>query len=486
MSLTVGLDIAKQGLKTTAEQTAILTRNMSRADDPYASRKVGHQVTSLNGGSRMGPVQRLADQALLENLMRASSSHEQKIAIAEALDQLDATVGDPELGASPAAAIQDLLDSLQEFAARPHDAIAARRVFDSAVSVTETLNSASGEVRKARERADGEIALSVESLNRMLKEFEQVNAAIVKGTQSGQDVTDQLDKRDELLRGISAQVDIRPVSRGDNDMAIFLSNGTTLFDKTARAVSFTQTPTLLAGDAGNQVFVDGVALSGSVTGRIAGLLEVRDSIAPTYQKQLDEIARGLVEIFAESDQSAVPTLPDLPGLFTAPSLAGVPPSGTVVDGLAGLIRVNANVDPAAGGDLMRLRDGGISDPGNPAYEYNPDGSASFGDRLQEILAGFNTMRNFDPLAEAGTEATLVNYASASGGWLGEARVSAQNEADLKAAVVSRSTEALSNAVGVNIDEEMSLLLDLERSYQASARLISTIDSMFASLLEATE
>lgn len=484
MSLTVGLEIAKQGLKTTAEQTGILTRNVTRANDPYASRKVAHLTTLLNGGARLSAVQRLADEALLENLMKASSGHEAKLAIADALNELDATIGDPELGASPGAVIQSLIDKLQEFAARPHDPIAARALLDSAQGVAETLNSASGVVRTVRERADKEIALSVKNLNQMLKEFEAVNQAIVKGTRAGLDVTDELDMRDKLLRNISAEVEIRTVVRADNDMAIFLSNGVTLFETSARTVSFTATPTLVAGQSGNPVYVDGVPLSGTISGRIAGLLEVRDTIAPTYQKQLDEIARGLVEIFAESDQSAVPTLPDLPGLFTAPGLAAVPPSGVVVDGLAASIMVNPNADPDAGGDLMRLRDGGISDPGNPAYVYNVDGGSAYNDRLHELLEAFGTMRDFDPNAEAGNSATLINYASASGGWLSEARQSAKAQADLKGAIVSHSIEALSNATGVNLDEEMSLLLDIERSYQASARLISTIDSMFAVLFDA--
>src|SRR5690606_31283284 len=153
----VGLDIAKQGLRTTSEQTAILTRNVTRADDPYASRKVAHLITSITGGARLGTVQRLADEALLENLMRSASSHEAQLAIADALDALDATVGDPELGASPAAMMQELMDSLQEYAARPHDAIAARAALDSAVRVAESLNNASQEVRTVRERADADI-----------------------------------------------------------------------------------------------------------------------------------------------------------------------------------------------------------------------------------------------------------------------------------------------------------------------------------------
>jgi flagellar hook-associated protein 1 FlgK len=50
----------------------------------------------------------------------------------------------------------------------------------------------------------------------------------------------------------------------------------------------------------------------------------------------------------------------------------------------------------------------------------------------------------------------------------------------------RTSEALSNETGVNIDEEMALLLDLEHSYEASARLIRAVDEMLSALLSAVQ
>ena len=48
--------------------------------------------------------------------------------------------------------------------------------------------------------------------------------------------------------------------------------------------------------------------------------------------------------------------------------------------------------------------------------------------------------------------------------------------------MTRTSEALSNATGVNVDEEMALLLELEHSYQASARILNAIDEMLSVLL----
>ncbi|WAP67517.1 flagellar basal body rod C-terminal domain-containing protein [Jiella pelagia] len=50
-------------------------------------------------------------------------------------------------------------------------------------------------------------------------------------------------------------------------------------------------------------------------------------------------------------------------------------------------------------------------------------------------------------------------------------------------MLSRAQESLSDITGINLDEEMAHLLDLERSYQASSKLISTIGEMIDSILQ---
>ena len=64
------------------------------------------------------------------------------------------------------------------------------------------------------------------------------------------------------------------------------------------------------------------------------------------------------------------------------------------------------------------------------------------------------------------------------------RKDASSAAEAKEALATRTAEALSNATGVNVDMEMSLLLDLEHTYEASARLIKAVDDMLSSLLVA--
>ncbi len=219
-------------------------------------------------------------------------------------------------------------------------------------------------------------------------------------------------------------------------MAIYTDSGVTLFDKSPRQVTFQKTQDLSAGASGAAVYADGVPIAGTPhimaigSGKLAGLVAVRDDIAPTYQSQLDEMARGLIQSFAETDQSATPSLPDAAGLFTYPGGPAVPASGTVIDGLAGSITVNPNVDPAQGGNAELVRDGGISNPGNPAYTYNTTGAASYTDRIQALISNLGAAQTFDPATQLSQSASVSDYAKGSVSWLEALRQSASSEARL--------------------------------------------------------
>jgi flagellar hook-associated protein 1 FlgK len=486
MSLSVSMGIARSGLSVTADQTAVVSRNVANAGLAGISRKNANVVTAPGGGIRLASITRVTSEALFRNVLATTASSSTQRAIVSALDLLDQTINDPELDTSPAALVAKLEAAMQQYAGSPSNSVLAAAAVSAANNLAVGLNNASRTVQQVRQQADDDLASSVDRLNTLLSQFEAVNTAIVKGTRAGSDMTDQLDARDAILLGISEEIGVRTVPRADGDMAIYTDNGVTLFDVKPRTVTF-QPTTLAAGVAGNPVYIDGVPVTGggsmpAVSGRLVGAAAVRDDVGITYQSQLDEIARGLIEMFAESDQSAVPSLPDIPGLFTWSGAPAMPPGGTVLAGLAAAIRIDAAVDPTQGGDPRLLRDGGIS--GNSAYVYNSTGAAGFPDRLLALVEGFTTTRSFDAAAQAGTSLTLTAYASSSVAWLQEARNLASSEQDYRDTLLERSSEALSKLTGVNLDEEMTILLDLERSYQASSKLVSTIDAMFDTLLAA--
>jgi flagellar hook-associated protein FlgK len=53
MTLSVGLGVANSGLSVTADQTAVVSRNVANAGDLYASRKTANIITGRAAASAL-------------------------------------------------------------------------------------------------------------------------------------------------------------------------------------------------------------------------------------------------------------------------------------------------------------------------------------------------------------------------------------------------------------------------------------------------
>jgi flagellar hook-associated protein 1 len=487
MNLSNVLSTANSSLAAIASQSAVVSRNVAGVNDPTYSRKSPNVVTIEGGGAQTVSVTRTTNSALFDAMLGATSGSASQDALVNGLNQLDQVATSAQ---SPSTQIGSLTNAIQQYSGNAADTSLAQGVLTSAKALAASLNNASASVQNIRAQADAGIANSVSNINNLLAQFKTVNSTIVNAAQSGADVTDAMDQRDSILSQLSKEIGITTTSRANNDLVIYTDSGATLFETNARSVTFQPTTSYTAGTTGNAVYVDGVPVTGTSSpmpiksGQLAGLTNLRDNVAVTYQNQLDETARGLINTFAESDQSNPPTLPTAPGLFTysgAPSM----PGSTVTPGLAADIKVNPNADPSQGGNLGLLRDGGISDPTNPAYNYNTTGGNAFTGRLQDLLTKLSQPQSFDPTAGAGAQNTLSGYANASISWVEGTRQAATDQGNFSKTVLSQTSQALSNATGVNLDEEMSKMLDLEHSYAASSKLITAVNDMYTSLFQVT-
>jgi len=469
-------------------QSSTISRNIAGASAAGYSRKIAVLDNLPGAGVYVAAIQRAASSGLYDNVLVATSASAKQNAILDGLQKISASiVDDPELGQSPTAQLNELKQALQQYANAPDNTTLAQAAVTSAKDMATALNQATKTVQTVREGADADMATSVANINQLLSQFDKVNSAIVRGTITGDDVTDYLDQRDTIVSKLSQEVGVSMTLRANGDAALYTDSGVVLFDKTARSVSFTATNVYTPGTTGNAVYIDGVPVTGAnsvmpiKTGKLAGLSQLRDNAAVTYQSQLDEIARGLVVAFKEVDQSGA-ALPDRPGLFTYPGAPAMPASATVSVGLAGLISVAASVDPAQGGNPNLLRDGAIS--GNVAYRYNTAGNAGYSTRLQQLIGAMDASQPFDATTQGKPTGSLIDFASSSTSWIENQRKTADDNATYQNTLLDRSTAALSNVSGVNMDDEMSLMLQVERTYSASSKIISTVDEMLQSLLAA--
>ena len=479
MSLSTALSIAQHSLLNTQRQTSVVSKNMANAYNADYSRRSAI-VSSLAPGSQMATITRATDAALFRQNLSALSGWTAQSTVVDGLDRLNLNVNGVDNATSPATLIGTLQDALQLYSSTPSNRTLAENTVEAARQVALGLNQATAEIQSFRADLDGQIATAVANLNQLLADFKTVNDRIVAGTAAKRDVLDELDKRDALLKQISELVPISTISRANGDTMIVTADGATLFETIPRHVHFEPTPAYGATTTGKQIYVDGVPLkqatgaNTTASGTLAAMVQLRDDYANGLQLQLDEIARGLIQNFSETDPN--PPHSVVAGLFTVASPSMVAPGATGLTGLAGEIKINALVDPSQGGDAQKLRDG-IN------FAFNGANNASFNDLLLAYADGLDGAGSFVATGGATVSMSIKGYSAATVGWLEDARKTAAGAAETKSALVMRTQEALSNITSVNVDEEMALMLELEHSYAASAKMLQVIDEMLKTLLE---
>jgi len=493
MSLSAAISTAQSIFTNTGLQSAALSKNIANASNPDYARRVGTLTVDSNGAQKL-VIERTYDNGLVKQVMHSTADAAGQEVLQQKLEGIKSLLGGNDYETAPSTYLKTLRDNLQAYATKPNESTLAATVVSSAKDVANSLNGISTEIQSMRGTIDREISDLLDKLDGLLKQFTDVNGAIKAGTALGKDVNNELDMRERYLKQISEIVGVRSFTRDNNDMALYTTDGTMLFDSGAREILFTPQPAYDANTVGNPIVIDGQEVSAGETGnstaqgKLQALLQMRDDIIPAYQSQLDETARGMIELFQQEDQTGGGANP-IPGLFTWTGYASgdtIPATGTLTPGLSAIIKVNDTLVKSLAGDPTLLRDGGYDVDGlglvTTVYLGNVNDEAGYSDLLDGYVAGFEAERDFDPDALIDARTSIGEYATGSVGWLEQLISESANAKENKDAQLTRVTEALSNTTGVSLDEEMSLMLDLEQSYKASSKLVATVDEMIQALL----
>ena len=486
MTLSTALRSATSSLASHSQQLATLSRNISGVGDTTYVRRNAQVYTDQYSITRV-EVTRYVNQSVHSSMLNSQSDAAAASALATGVDNIAALQDSNSFAFSPASLLAQLKEAVEFSAAAPSDQSAMISLVEQARGVSNAINASYQAVLDQKEAADKAVAASVENINSILSQIKQINDVIVVAAKGGKDDLDSMDVRDQLVSSLAEEIGIKVLPDDDNGIMITTSSGAMLFDTQPRDVSFDPILSYGPNTTGNELRVDGVTVSGPNatlkinSGKIAGNLELRDGFLQTQQNQLDELARGLVEMFSEQDQTAGGK-PALAGLFTWSGGPTVPASATLETGIAWTLSVNPLVDQQQGGNPELLRDGAIN--GDADYTYNTTGASGFSDRLYELADAFEVPMTFDASVGLPASASMSDYAAAALDSLNSARTSALNTSDYRTELSNQLQTAFFNETGVNLDYELSRLLEVERTYQASARVVKAVDDLLLELLGA--
>ena len=200
-------------------------------------------------------------------------------------------------------------------------------------------------------------------------------------------------------------------------------------------------------------------------------LRVLDDGAPNRS---DVLAASVTTTMSSltSGNAQLPLFTDNGGLFTGALTA----SGSQQTGLAGRISVNLGL---------------LGDPSRTiVFSTSPLTPAGDTTRSDFILTQLTSgTYRYSPQTGIGTTGapftgTLVNFAKQFISQQGEAATAAKQLSDGQSVVLNTLQKKVTDASGVNIDDEMAHLLALQNAYSANARVMSSIKQMYDTLIQA--
>jgi len=488
MTISQALSNATSGLAAASRRAGVTSNNIANAlTEGYSRREIGltERVTAgVGAGVDVAGVSRATNPAITYERRLADTEFAFSSANSGALSRITDMLGGPE---DPNALFQkyaNLESALRSLAETPDSGTLQQQGVTTAKDLAATFNRLSDAYQKIRSDADTEINNRVNTVNEALQQIEDLNNSISRGNASGTDVTALLDQRQQLIDTVNENIPVRELQRDNGKVDLMTPEGVFLLAGTARTVEFTGSPIITPTSEYNNgagalsgLSVDGTDITpfgpsgqAAKSGALAGLFNVRDNVVPEQSAALDALAFDLIGRF--QDPSVDPTLnPGDPGLFTDNGAAA---NVSTLTGLAGRISVNAAVDPAAGGEAYRLRDGVA------AVVPAAAGSDAF---VRAMIAAMSDSRPTHAALQSAGNLSASESAAHLTSLAGGARAVAIGRESAASALAQGLKDAETLDTGVDTDRELQNLLVIEQAYAANARVLQTIDQMIQRLME---
>lgn len=454
-----GLSSAITGLNAHRKRIDIISQNIANVETPGYHRQTA-ELSSLGSGRSglfSGPaggnggveasVSRRWDQILDTNAKNERSRSSSLEAQAAAMTSIETNIGSLS-GGGLGDRLTELFNGFDDLANNPKDLAVRNVVLGNADSVASALNLEAATIDNEHESAVQRATVFVDQVNSLAASIAQLDSDITAGVASGNDPNGLIDNRDRLATELAGLTDLNVGYEMDGQIRLSLNGHNLVSDGQFRPVQLVSVgdPALaplgyqryeIQSDSGRTLDLRG--------GAIHGTLIAANDLVPQQRRALDDVANSI-----------------------AASVNALHAGGTGLDGSTG----NNLFDPtsttahtfAVSADVV----------GEPLKLAASDGSGALDNSVASAIADLAT----DPTGPAAEHAEML-------AGLGNRVRLLNNSAETAALASGRADEVLQSEVGVSLDEELADLVSAQRAYEASARMISTIDGMLDTLINRT-
>jgi len=303
---------------------------------------------TIGAGVAVSDVSRVYDQFLTDNLRNSTSTEQRYLAYGDFATRLDTILGNPDTGVS--ASVQRFFNQVEAVGRDPTSIAQRQQLLLEGDSLASRFQQLDSRLNSLGNEIDGRLTNATNTINQLTSQIADVNDDILTAGSSA--APSLLDRRDELLKALGAQIDITAVRQSDGTVSVLVGSGQSLVlgNQSTRLTTIPDTydgsRLQLAVDNGGNLQNISTKVNGGIVG---GLLAFRNDVLDSARQDLGQLAVGLAEVFNTQHRQGVDLNGDLGANFFS-TTAPLTSAATTNTGSAVLSAVIADASSLAGSD----------------------------------------------------------------------------------------------------------------------------------------
>lgn len=454
---------SQTALQTTAHNIANKsTEGYSRQRvDLVTNEPIGEGKLRIGMGARAGMVTRTNNEYLEKQLEREGNQLGYLGARSDMLGRVE-QVYNEQVNKGLNHSLGNFFNAFRELSNNPESLATRTQVKETADNLTKDFHRVNQQLKEIQRDADYRIVTKVEEINQMTKEIATLNEKVQSVEMTGVPANDERDRRDMLVKQLAEKVNVRYAEGKDGSLTITAGNTAVLVSGYSHMkLEAASTPAGPGKAEGNfDIFYRNTDTSTPVNvtrqftgGEIGGLLQVRDEICNGLLDDMDTLAGSLA---SEVNHAHAQGYDRMGRTGVALFDLGAP------DGYDVSSRIKVN-------------DAIMEDVGLIAAAGQPDAPGD--NRVANILSGLQYRQVMDD----GT-ATFDDFYNSVVGRIGIETQRSNSAQESQKDILAQLKNVRESISGVSLDEEATKMIEFQKAFDASARLVRTADEMMDTVL----
>jgi len=467
-------DIARKGLRAGLEGLNVAGNNIANVNtEGYSQQRIEfkpspsikHPTGIFGTGVVAAGVFRARDRVVDSQFRRENLSLKENEIKENYLRQIETIFGEPVEQGGIRQVLNRFFNSFHELANAPEDGTVRTLVRENAKVLVTVMHRIDEQLTDLNKDLYMDLSDDINKLNQIGEKIATLNKQIVSIENIGKKANDLRDERDRALDELSEIGDLYYKEESSGSMNVSIA-GRTLVSDGLQVAKFKIEEYLEGDDIKARILDETTEKEISLrNGELKGIMDIRNNIIPEYRSLVDILVSKLIEQVNVVHKNGV-------GLEGSEG-GGVPHDNDFFTGtdagtidIADVIKQNLNYIAAAERKQSVDAQGNITITGNPGDNKIALQIAN----IKSLLVFESNTISFDAnLASIISKLGVETRTAAD-------KVVAQNQ------ILKEFTNLRDAVSGVSIDEELTNIIRYQRAYQASARVISSVDEMFQTLI----